>query len=244
MDHNRVYWSGLSSGGNGCWEIAMRHPELVAGIVPMSSSPLDQSRLGKLVDIPIWAVINEKEKKYVEAMVGALKAANGNAYLTVLDQKGHDSWSWTLKNEEIWEWLLAQHKGAWARWTPAPMRPWKWSHILTVPILFLLTIRVTWWWRQRQFAIQDQRNQAVIVPNPAPMKKRRSPTPQPKVSKVVPVQKPATIPQPVATNPTPNPPDTPPAMPTPIPTLNAVPRKLNLANTPRVSARDFLDGRR
>lgn len=240
IDPDRIYWAGLSTGGNGCWELAMRHPELVAGMVPMSSSYLDLSNAAKLANIPIWAVVNEGERKNVETMVEALKAANGSAYLTVLDAKGHNSWSWALKNEEIWTWLLAQHKGAWARWTPAPMHPWKWSHVLTVPILFLLTIRATWWWRQRRFAIESQPEKA---PNPTLVKKT-TPSPQPKVPKNRLAQKPASVPQPVTVNPTPNPAGTPPVTPTPVPAPEAGPQKLIQNNLPRVSARDFLDGRR
>ena len=37
VDQDRIYLAGLSSGGNGCWEMAMRYPELFAAVVPMAS---------------------------------------------------------------------------------------------------------------------------------------------------------------------------------------------------------------
>jgi predicted peptidase len=138
IDPDRVYVSGLSSGGVGCLELAMRHPETFAAVVPMSAGHPDLSRAAKLTNIPIWAVVNRGERNDAEPIIAAVKNAGGAAYLMVLDGGGHDSWSATLKNPPVWEWLLAQRRGAWACWTPPPMRPWQWWHILTVPVIFLV----------------------------------------------------------------------------------------------------------
>ena len=62
VDQDRVYLAGVSSGGNGCWEIAMRHPDLFAAVVPMGSGGGDLSRAANLVNIPIWAFHSLEDK--------------------------------------------------------------------------------------------------------------------------------------------------------------------------------------
>ena len=84
VDPDRVYLAGLSSGGIGCWELAMRHPELFAAIVPMSAGHDDLSRAEKLANIPIWAVINHHERSAVDKIISAVNDAGGTAYLQVL----------------------------------------------------------------------------------------------------------------------------------------------------------------
>ena len=109
MDPDRVYLGGLSSGGNGCWEMASRYPELFATVVPISSAGGDESP-SRLTKIPIWAFVNTGERTGVERMVTAIQAAGGNACLTVFDQGGHDAWSIPLRGG-ILAWMMAQRRG-------------------------------------------------------------------------------------------------------------------------------------
>ena len=56
IDPDRVYLTGACSGGAACWEMAMRYPEIYAAMVPMATvGNFDFSRVGKLVNMPIWA---------------------------------------------------------------------------------------------------------------------------------------------------------------------------------------------
>jgi predicted peptidase len=43
-------------------------------------------------------------------MVAALKAAGGNARLTMYPDANHDSWTATYNNQEMWDWMLAQSR--------------------------------------------------------------------------------------------------------------------------------------
>jgi dipeptidyl aminopeptidase/acylaminoacyl peptidase len=43
-------------------------------------------------------------------MVDALKEAGGNAKFTVYPGVGHDSWSETYENDELYEWFLSHSK--------------------------------------------------------------------------------------------------------------------------------------
>merc|ERR1719203_539936 len=58
VDPRRVYLSGASMGGHGCWDLALRHPELFSALVPVAShfelarQPLAAERL---YGMPVWA---------------------------------------------------------------------------------------------------------------------------------------------------------------------------------------------
>jgi predicted peptidase len=157
VDPNRVWLSGVSGGGSACWEMAMRHPEWFAAVVPMGSGGGDVSHAGKLVNIPIWAFHNlndrETSPEDVKRMVAAVNAAGGNAHLTLLEGKwressdawsewwwSHDCWTEAFHRYDIMAWMLAQDRGSWVCWTPPGCRLWKWWHILTVPCIFLTVV--------------------------------------------------------------------------------------------------------
>ena len=64
--------------------------------------------------MPVWAFHGGKDPTvYVEEskkMVDAVNRAGGNAKLTVYPENGHDAWSDTYSNAEVFRWLLQQKK--------------------------------------------------------------------------------------------------------------------------------------
>jgi predicted peptidase len=145
VDQQRIYLSGVSSGGAGCWEMAMRHPELFAAVSPMSSGGGDAIRASKLANIPIWAFHCQYDKpEGVEQMVAAIEKAGGNAQLTILRSGDHDSWNGALRVYDSFHWLLCQRRGAWIQWTPPGHRPWKWWHVFGVPLAFIAIVGLGW----------------------------------------------------------------------------------------------------
>ena len=46
-----------------------------------------------------------------EEMVDAVKRRGGRAKLTVYPEAGHDSWTATYDNPELYKWLLGHRKG-------------------------------------------------------------------------------------------------------------------------------------
>jgi predicted peptidase len=114
VDSDRVYLTGLSMGGYGSWALAAAHPERFAAVVPIcgGGSPVFMGR--RLKDMPVWAFHGAKDNvvplKESEQMVNAIKKAGGNAKLTVYPDAGHDSWTATYNNPELYRWLLEQRR--------------------------------------------------------------------------------------------------------------------------------------
>jgi len=130
-DPDRVYLTGLSMGGGGTWNLATAHADRFAAIVPICGAGGDPKQAAKLKDLPVWAFHGGKDPtvplKRSEDMVKAIKDAGGNAKLTVYPDAGHDSWTVTYDNPELYTWLL-EHKRS------AKSEPVKMTLSLVLPI--------------------------------------------------------------------------------------------------------------
>jgi predicted peptidase len=155
VDPNRVYLSGVSSGASGCWEMALRYPELFAAVAPFSSGGGDASRAERLKDIPIWAFHNLDDFMTPpdgdKAMVAAVNEVGGNACLTFPPSPGykHDSWTAAFQKHNIMEWMLAQRRGSLC-WRPPNCPPWKWRNVLAVPAGMLAIVWLAWRQEERR----------------------------------------------------------------------------------------------
>lgn len=111
VDEKRIYATGLSMGGFGTWQLAATYPDRFAAIAPICGvgNPEDAK---KIAHIPIWVFHGEKDEivpiKASEDMVEALKKAGSQVKFTVYPEIGHDSWTVTYKNPELYKWFL-QH---------------------------------------------------------------------------------------------------------------------------------------
>ncbi len=112
VDSDRVYLTGLSMGGYGAWHLAMEHPERFAAIAPICGGGMPEKAC-VLKDLPVWVFHGAKDPvvplQESESMVNALKACNGNVRFTVYPDAGHDSWTQTYDNPELYKWFLS-HK--------------------------------------------------------------------------------------------------------------------------------------
>jgi predicted peptidase len=113
IDKDRVYLTGLSMGGYGTWALAAAHPEKFAAIAPIcgGGNPAEAAKLARL---PIWVFHGAKDPtvpiERSKEMVEAIKAAGGDAKFTIYPEAGHDSWTETYNNPELYQWLLAQKR--------------------------------------------------------------------------------------------------------------------------------------
>lgn len=113
VDRERVYLTGLSLGGYGTWDLAIRRPEIFAAIAPICG-PGKPSQAAKLKDMPIWAFHGAKDPLVSLAsmteMINALYAAGIDARFTIYPDLEHDSWTKTYENPQLYEWFLSHRK--------------------------------------------------------------------------------------------------------------------------------------
>ena len=63
VDPEKIFLLGFSRGGAGVWSLGSRHPELWAGLVPISpATPGDPAPLDAMRDLPIFVVIGDQDK--------------------------------------------------------------------------------------------------------------------------------------------------------------------------------------
>ena len=112
VDVKRIYMMGASMGGYGTWQLAMSMPEYFAAIAPICGGGMYWNA-GRLLNVPVWAfhgaldqaVFPEESRK----MVDAVNKKGGQAKLTMYPENGHNAWSDTYSNPELFRWFL-QHE--------------------------------------------------------------------------------------------------------------------------------------
>ena len=110
VDPDRVYLTGLSMGGYGTWEAIEAVPDRIAAAVPVCGGG-NRLGIGAARAVPVWAFHGAMDAVVpvgasVE-MVRALRAAGGAVRFTVYPDAGHDAWTETYANPEVYEWLLS-----------------------------------------------------------------------------------------------------------------------------------------
>lgn len=116
IDPARIYLTGLSMGGFGSWELAMRHPEWFAAVAPICGGG-DEAQADRLKWVPVWAFHGTADTVVwpvrSERMVAAVRRARGQAKLSLLDGVGHDAWTPAYDPASgLLDWLFAQKRAA------------------------------------------------------------------------------------------------------------------------------------
>ena len=126
IDPDRVYLSGLSMGGYGTWDLAMRYPDLFAAIAPIcgAGNPVEA---WKIRHTPIWIFHGENDisvpVKNAHIMYQHL-SLYGNTKLTIYPSAGHDSWTATYNRPDLYSWFLS-HKRFLFEEVPTLIKPEK-----------------------------------------------------------------------------------------------------------------------
>ena len=118
VDPARVFVTGISMGGAGTWQMALRYPRRFAAIVPIAGfsswgSREVPPRICDLRDLPIWVFHGARDSSvqlYQEQiLVDALRACGSKVQFTVYEDAGHeDTWRKTYADPALFEWMLAQ----------------------------------------------------------------------------------------------------------------------------------------
>ena len=108
-DEKRIYLTGNSMGGYGTWQLAMSMPEYFAAIVPICGGGMYWNAW-RLKNVAVWAFHGAKDDcvcpSESEKMIDIAKRAGTEAKLTVYPEAGHNAWTPTYSNPEVFKWLL------------------------------------------------------------------------------------------------------------------------------------------
>ena len=113
VDTDRLYLTGLSMGGFGTWHLASQYPDKFAAIAPICGGGQPAWAVN-LKNVPVWVFHGAKDQTVAlaksEEMVNALRECGGDVKFTVYPDAGHDSWTETYNNPELYEWFLEHRK--------------------------------------------------------------------------------------------------------------------------------------
>ncbi len=113
VDTKRHYITGLSMGGFGVWDAVQRHPDRFAAAVPVCGGG-DPAYAAQMKHVPIWAFHGDGDTTVKthrsREMIEALKKAGGSPQYTEYEKTGHDSWTKTYADPQMYEWLFGQKK--------------------------------------------------------------------------------------------------------------------------------------
>ena len=112
VDTDRIYLTGLSMGGFGTWNLAIANPGRFAAIAPICGGG-NPRKIWNLRNMPTWVFHGAKDPvvplSMSEDMVNALQRHNKQVKFTVYPEAGHDSWTESYDNPELFSWFL-EHK--------------------------------------------------------------------------------------------------------------------------------------
>ena len=134
-DPERTYLTGMSMGGYGTWEFALREPHRFAALVPVCGGIVAPDRrpsmqvspvagvadpfaevARRLHDVPVWifhgALDDVVPPDQSRRLAAALKAAGAtDARYTEFPDANHNSWDPAYsQTPELWPWLFAQRR--------------------------------------------------------------------------------------------------------------------------------------
>ena len=118
VDPKRLYLTGLSIGGAGTWEFALRYPKRFAAIVPIAGFYKHGSQemprnLCDLRDLPAWVFHGAQDTTVAiyqeEILVKALRECGSSVHFTVYEDADHEAtWRRAYADPALFEWLAAQ----------------------------------------------------------------------------------------------------------------------------------------
>ena len=109
VDKSRVYLTGMSMGGYGCWMFAGAYPKRFAAIAPVCGGGLVKDAKN-LCSIPHWVHHGDRDNAVLisesEKMVNAIRAAgNKRVEFTIYRNQGHDLHG-VYNNRMLYDWFL------------------------------------------------------------------------------------------------------------------------------------------
>lgn len=114
IDPDRVYITGLSMGGYATWEMACYYAQHIAAIAPVCGGGVPILAGRSLSKTAVWAFHGAQDKvvplHHSTEMVDKVNEMGGKARMTIYPDAGHDAWSATYQNPELYQWLLSAQR--------------------------------------------------------------------------------------------------------------------------------------
>jgi DNA-binding beta-propeller fold protein YncE len=114
VDTNRIYLTGLSMGGIGTLDLAIRYPRRFAALLPIAFRIEPGWDLCVIKDIPLWAFHGAKDNiiplANAQSVITVLTACPGDPLFTIYPDLYHDAWTTTYNNPAVYDWLLTKTK--------------------------------------------------------------------------------------------------------------------------------------
>lgn len=112
VDASRIYLTGLSMGGFGTWALAAHEPDRFAAIAPICGGGDPVRHAYVIKDIPTWVFHGAKDNvvplERSQTMVDGMKRFGAKEVkFTIYPEAGHDSWTETYNNPELYDWFLS-----------------------------------------------------------------------------------------------------------------------------------------
>jgi predicted peptidase len=113
IDTDRVFLTGMSSGGRGTWVLGARHRDQFAALIPMAGYAA-YDEVPQLRNMPIWALHNSGDFIVpvggTREMVKRIKAeGNPNVHYDEFKASGHNCWDEAYDKGELFAWMQQQH---------------------------------------------------------------------------------------------------------------------------------------
>ena len=115
IDADRIYLTGISMGGYGVWDTIMEYPHTFAAAVPIcGGAGVKFVAAERIKHVPMWIFHGASDTVVPVAtsqrIYDALVEAGGSPKLTIYAGVGHDSWTQTYEDPDLWDWLFAQKR--------------------------------------------------------------------------------------------------------------------------------------
>lgn len=107
IDPDRVYLTGISSGGTGVWNLAQAYPDRWAAVAPVSA--FTDPDVSKVRHLPTWIFHGAQDKlarvERPRALVQKLKEAKGDVRYTEFPDRDHGIWQPAYDTHELYDWF-------------------------------------------------------------------------------------------------------------------------------------------
>lgn len=125
VDTNRVYLTGNSMGGYGCWAWGGHNPERFAAIAPVVGgigpggpkdiSPQISKWANNLANVPVYAFAGGKDRVVPadrsERMISEIRKAGGRrAKIKIYPEGGHNVRQQVYNSEEFYDWMFSHSR--------------------------------------------------------------------------------------------------------------------------------------